>query len=182
MRLEAREPTGLFLVHFERHTDARGWFQRIYDRELFERFGLVDCSTQCSLSWNPRQATLRGLHFQREPHGETKLVRCLQGSVFDVVVDVRPHSSTFGKWSSCELSATAGVALYIPRGFAHGFFTLEDATLMQYQIADPFVPEASKGINWEDPDLAIRWPGTPLIVDEKDLALPRFAAITSARE
>ena len=170
MRLEKTAIAGVLIASFERHLDERGFFQRIYDREAFLEAGLADCARQCSLSWNPVKGTLRGLHYQLPPHEETKLVRCLQGRIFDVVADLRQGSPTFAQWIGVELSANNGQALYIPHGFAHGFLTLDDDSLVQYQMAEPFVPGAASGLRWDDPELGVAWPAAPVLVGEKDNA------------
>ena len=168
MRLEKTAINGVLIARFERHSDERGFFQRTYDRDAFLEAGLADCARQCSLSWNPVKGTLRGLHYQHPPHEETKLVRCLQGRIFDVVADLRHGSPTFTQWIGVELSAANGQALYIPQGFAHGFLTLDEDSLVQYQMAEPFVPGAASGIRWDDPDLGVAWPEAPVLLGEKD--------------
>lgn len=182
MHLESLGIDGVRVVRFPRHEDERGYFQRTFDRAAFLAAGLDDCSLECSLSWNAHERTLRGLHFQRMPYAETKLVRCLAGRIFDVAVDIRPGSVTFGRWIGVELSAQNGLAFYISRGFAHGFLTLDAGTLVQYQMAQPFVPEAGSGLKWDDPDIGIAWPAEPAIVGERDRtwgSLAAFAAETS---
>lgn len=168
MTLEPLGIDGVMLVRFARHQDDRGWFQRTYDREAFLAAGLADCSLECSLSWNPRKGTLRGLHFQRPPHGETKLVRCLTGRIFDVAVDVRSGSASFGRWVSAELSGENGLALYLPRGFAHGFLTLDEGSLVQYQMAEAFVAGSGSGIRWDDPEIGVIWPSVPVWISDRD--------------
>ena len=175
MDFEPLDLPGAYLVKTPRPADERGWFQRTFDRQSFLRAGLQDCSLQGSLSWSPNRGTLRGMHFQKPPYGETKLVRCLSGRIFDVIVDLRPDQLTYQKWSGVELSAESGVALYIPQGFAHGFLTREDACLVQYQMAEPFVAGAAAGCRWDDPAFAIAWPEAPLIVGAKDLEWPVFS-------
>lgn len=163
---------GALLIRPERHTDERGYFARTYCRETFLRHGLKDCSLQCSTSFNMHRGTLRGLHLQREPDGETKLIRCVRGEVYDVIVDVRDDSPSHGRWHAEHLSAANGLSLYVPAGFAHGFITLVDEAELLYQMADPFVPRAAAGIVWNDPDLAIKWPIQPAIMSTKDRSLP----------
>ncbi|RDI54840.1 dTDP-4-dehydrorhamnose 3,5-epimerase [Microvirga subterranea] len=172
MRIESLSIPGLFLVHPDRHQDARGFFARTYCRETFLRHGLADCSLQCSVSHNVSRGTLRGMHFQSSPHTEAKLVRCSRGRAFDVAVDVRPDSTTFGRWFGIEISVENGVAIYIPRGFAHGFVALEDETDLFYQMAEPFVPAAAAGFRWDDPDVGIEWPTSPAVISERDASLP----------
>jgi dTDP-4-dehydrorhamnose 3,5-epimerase len=169
---------GALLIRPNRQVDERGYFARTYCREAFLERGLKDCSLQCSASFNTHGATLRGLHFQLGEASETKLVRCLRGAVFDVMVDLRRTSSTFGQWHSETLTVENGLGLYIPQGFAHGFITLAEATEIGYQMADPFVPNAAAGIAWNDPDLAIDWPIAPRVISDKDRALPSFADLS----
>ncbi len=180
MDFEPLSLTGAFIVRSPRPADERGWFQRTFDRDAFKAAGLADCSLQCSLSWNPKRGTLRGMHAQRPPHSETKLVRCLSGSIFDVIVDLRPGSPSLGKWIGVELSADNGQALYIPAGFAHGFLSRDDASLVQYQMAEPFVAGAASGYMWNDPVFAIQWPEAPAIIGARDCDWPPYAATMSA--
>jgi dTDP-4-dehydrorhamnose 3,5-epimerase len=163
---------GALLIRPDRHIDERGYFARTYCRETFAAQGLKDCSLQCSTSFNPRRGTLRGLHLQREPHGETKLIRCVRGHVFDIIVDVREGSASYGLWHAEHLSAETGFSLYVPAGFAHGFITLVDDTELLYQMADPFVLKSVAGIVWNDPDLAIKWPTQPTVMSASDRSLP----------
>ncbi|HKZ97947.1 MAG TPA: dTDP-4-dehydrorhamnose 3,5-epimerase [Hyphomicrobiaceae bacterium] len=172
MRFLALEIDGAFLVEAERYADERGFFQRIYDKGAFRDNGLADCSEQCSMSWNPEPATLRGLHFQRAPHAETKLVRCLSGRIFDVLVDLRSTSATYKRWQGVELSGANGSAVYVPKGCAHGFLTLEAQTLVLYQMDAPFVQHAAAGVRWDDPMFAIAWPQEPRLVGERDRNWP----------
>jgi dTDP-4-dehydrorhamnose 3,5-epimerase len=165
---------GAYLILPERREDERGYFARTYCRATFLARGLDDCSLQCSVSFNTRAGTLRGMHFQREPHQEAKLVRCSRGAIFDVIIDLRPGSAFFGRWHAAELTETNGQAFYVPRGFAHGFITLSDATEVSYQMAQSFVPGAAAGLCWNDPDLAIRWPMMPTLISEGDRSLPRL--------
>lgn len=138
--------------------DGRGFFARSFDEETFAEHGLATRFSQCSLSFNRRKGTLRGLHYQAAPHMEEKLVRCVHGAVFDVIVDLRKDSKTFGQWWGIELSSDNRHALYIPKGFAHGFQTLADASELFYQISVPFVAEAARGLAWDDAALDIEWP------------------------
>jgi dTDP-4-dehydrorhamnose 3,5-epimerase len=172
MKFEHLPIEGLVRVVPDRHEDSRGYFARTFCREAFAEQGLADCSFQCSVSHNIKRATLRGMHFQKAPHGEAKLVRCTQGAIFDVAVDIRPSSPTFGSWHGDVLDTDNGNALFIPRGFAHGFMTLTDAADVLYQIADPFVPNAASGLNWNDSDIGIRWPLKPVVISERDQSWP----------
>lgn len=172
---------GALLVRPERSFDPRGYFVRTYCRETFLKRGLEDCSLQCSASFNLHRGTLRGLHFQQEFHAETKLIRCVRGHVYDVIVDLRSGSPDFGRWHAEHLDAENGLSLYVPAGFAHGFITLADETELSYQMAEPFVPNSAAGIIWNDPDLAIDWPIEPVVLSEKDRTLPTLKAWRDAR-
>lgn len=174
MIITALEIEGVFLVEPEPIEDERGLFARVFCEKTFAAHGLVERFTQHSVSYNALRGTLRGLHYQASPHGETKLVRCTAGAVFDVAVDLRRGSRTFGRHLSCELTAANRHALYIPAGCAHGFLTLADACEVFYEITPDFEPSAASGLVWNDPDLAINWPSAPVIVGGKDRALPRF--------
>ncbi|HEX9943431.1 MAG TPA: dTDP-4-dehydrorhamnose 3,5-epimerase [Thermoanaerobaculia bacterium] len=165
---------GAWLLEPERFEDERGFFARTYCRREFEARGLDSAIAQCSVSYNHRRGTLRGLHFQSAPHEEVKLVRVTRGTAWDVIVDVRPGSPTFKRHFSVVLSAADGNALYIPKGFAHGFQTLEDGTEVFYQISEFYAPEAARGYRWDDPTFAIPWPEPPAVISEKDRNLPLF--------
>lgn len=177
VRFEQQELSGLYLIHPERHEEERGFFARTYCRDTFLEHGLEDCSDQCSLSYNRHKETLRGLHFQRAPHQEAKLVRCSRGRVWDVAVDLRKDSSTFGQWFGVVLSQNNGLSLYVPKGFAHGFLTLEDESDVYYQMAGTYVPDSAAGVRWDDPALAISWPTEPSTISDRDRALPNLSDI-----
>ncbi len=168
-------PTGLpgaFLIDIEPRRDERGFFARTYCAATLEAHGLVACGRQWSLSQNVRRGTTRGLHYQADPHGETKIVRCVRGAVFDVIVDIRPGSPTFGQHVAVELTAESYRALYIPAGFAHGFQTLADDSELLYAITPDYVAEAARGVRWNDPALGIAWPLAPTVLSERDAQLP----------
>ncbi|HEV2845957.1 MAG TPA: dTDP-4-dehydrorhamnose 3,5-epimerase [Thermoanaerobaculia bacterium] len=165
---------GAWVLEPERFEDERGFFARTYCRRDFADRGLDPDIAQCSVSYNHRRGTLRGLHFQAAPHEEVKLVRVTRGAVWDVIVDVRPGSPTFKKYFGVILSAEAGNALYIPKGMAHGFQTLEDATEVFYQISAFYAPEAARGYRWDDPAFVIPWPEPPSVISDKDRNLPFF--------
>jgi dTDP-4-dehydrorhamnose 3,5-epimerase len=166
---------GAWLLEPERIEDERGFFARTWCRDEFERRGLDPTVAQCSVSCNHRRGTLRGLHFQSAPHEEVKLVRVTHGAVWDVIVDLRPDSPTFKQHFSVVLSAEEGNQLYIPKGMAHGFQTLEDATEVFYQISEPYAPESARGYRWDDPAFAIPWPEPVSVISEKDRRLPLFS-------
>lgn len=160
---------GLLEVHPERHADARGHFARTYD---VEQLGPI---VQMSTSFNVDAGTLRGMHLQAEPHGEDKLVRCTRGAVFDVAVDLRPGSPTLHGWHGVQLSADNGVALWIPRGFAHGFQTLTADSEVLYAMSTPFVAGSGRGVRWDDPAFGIAWPEPPpggRVMNERDAGYP----------
>ena len=142
------------------------------------RAGLIGEFIQCSASFNARRGTLRGMHYQRAPHAETKLVRCTRGAVFDVLLDLRPASATFRRWQAAELSADNGVAVYIPAGVAHGFQSLADASEVFYQIAERYMPEASAGVRWDDPAFGIDWPIRAPILSDRDAGYGDFSQDT----
>ena len=180
MRLEQLPLAGAFIVSPERHCDARGWFARTFCRDEFAAHGLTGDFVQCSASFNARRGTLRGMHFQRAPHEETKLVRCTRGAVFDVLLDLRPGSATLCRWHAVELNDQDGVAVYVPAGLAHGFQSLTDTTEVFYQITERYVPEASCGVRWDDPAFAIDWPIRPPILSERDAGYGDFRKATNA--
>ncbi len=165
---------GAWVLEPERFADERGFFARTWCRRDFAARGLDPEIAQCSLSWNQRRRTLRGLHFQAEPHAEVKLVRVPRGAVWDVIVDLRPGSPTLAKHFALVLSAENGNQLYIPKGFAHGFLTLADDTEVSYQISEFHAPESARGYRWDDPAFAIPWPEPVKVISEKDRALPLF--------
>lgn len=168
---------GLAVVDMPVHEDERGSFARLYCRTTFESRGLAPVGNQWSLSRNPIKGTLRGLHYQAAPHEETKLVRCVKGAIFDVVVDMRPDHPTFGQHYGIELSERNRKSLYVPRGFAHGFMTLEDDSEVLYGISPDYVPSAARGLRWNDPSLNIPWPMAPTLVSPRDAAFPLWNAL-----
>lgn len=169
------EPTtipGVFLVNSPKHGDERGYLQRIYCEKSFQAEGLNTRWVQSSMTSSPVQGTLRGMHFQKPPCGEIKLIRAVSGKVWDCLVDVRPDSPTFGKWESFELSEENGRALYVPEGIAHGFLTLSPDVRMLYSMSVPYSPEYACGLHWNDPALSIRWPNVPCVISERDQNWP----------
>jgi dTDP-4-dehydrorhamnose 3,5-epimerase len=168
---------GVWLIESDRLGDERGWFLRMFDREEFRARGLDPEVIQCNASYNARRDTLRGMHYQADPHGESKLVRCVRGAVFDVVVDLRLSSPNLGRWHGVELSAENGYALYIPAGLAHGYQTLTDDCELIYQMGHRYVPEAARGVRFDDPAFGIEWPVPhgERIVSERDASYPDFA-------
>jgi dTDP-4-dehydrorhamnose 3,5-epimerase len=167
---EARLP-GAWVIDPEPQRDERGLFARTFCAEEFYRHRLSPRVAQCSVSFNQLRGTLRGMHLQAPPHAETKLVRCTRGSIFDVIVDLRPDSRTYLEWFGIELSADNRTALYIPEGCAHGFQTLEDESEVHYQISVPYEPSAFRGYHFASPAFGIRWPLLPTVVSDRDKAL-----------
>lgn len=172
MRFTETGLSGCFVIDIEPIVDERGFFARRFCAREFAEHGLAREFVQSSISHNPLRGTLRGLHFERAPHMEEKLVSCHAGAIFDVAVDLRPGSPTFARWAGFELTAANHRLLYIPKGFAHGFVTLEPDTVVGYQIAEFYVPGRSAGIRWDDPDIGIEWPLQPALVGERDRGLP----------
>lgn len=171
--LPSRFP-GVFEIHLEPRGDERGYFARTYDREIFRRNGLPTDWVQENQSFTAARHTLRGLHFQAPPHAEAKLIRVLAGSLFDVFVDLRKASSTYGQWGSMELTAENFQALLLPRGFAHGFCTLTENVLVAYKHDNAYAPGAEGGLAWNDPELAIEWPTSQPLLSDRDRNWPRF--------
>ena len=163
---------GLMIVAIEAREDERGLFARTFCRDEFRAAGLPDVFVQCNISFNAHAGTLRGMHFQAEPYEEEKLVRCTVGAIFDVSVDLRPGSATYGRWQGVELTQTNRRALFVPGGFAHGFVTLTDGAEVFYQMSTPYVAEAARGVRWNDPAFAIKWPIANPILSERDASYP----------
>ena len=165
----------LLLITPKRHSDARGWFTETWSRRVFDEAGIAADFVQDNQAFNARKGTVRGLHFQQAPHPQAKLVRVLKGAIWDVGVDVRPGSATYGQWAAATLTAEGGEQLFVPRGFAHGYCTLEDDTMLAYKVDGLYAPDREGGVLWNDPDLGLPWPveGAPVLSD-KDKVLPRL--------
>jgi dTDP-4-dehydrorhamnose 3,5-epimerase len=182
MRFVTTAIDGVVEVGIEWHDDERGRFGRTFCTLEFAEQGLSSKLSQCSVSSNIRRGTVRGFHFQTRPHEEAKLVQCVAGRLFDVALDVRPGSATFGKYHAVELSAESGRMLFIPGGCAHAFQTLEDATSLIYYISSPYHPESGSGVAWDDPAIGVPWPVSDAIVSERDRRLPRLVDLWPVRE
>jgi dTDP-4-dehydrorhamnose 3,5-epimerase len=180
LRFVACPLAGAFEVEAEPIADERGFFARTFCAETFVTHGLEPTAAQCSVSWNRARGTLRGMHWQTAPHGEAKLVRCTRGAIHDVIVDLRRDSPTFLRAHGVLLDAASRRALYVPRGFAHGFITLEDDTEVLYQMSAVQVPQAARGARWNDPAFGIRWPLTPAVMSARDRDYPDFVAAAHA--
>ena len=165
---------GAFLVEMAPIEDERGWFARTWCAEEFAAQGLASQLAQCSVSFNRRKGTLRGMHFQASPHCEAKLVRCSQGSLFDVLIDLRPDSKTYRKWISVNLSAADNQMVYVPGGLAHGYQTLEDSTEVVYQISASYHADSARGVRWDDPVFGINWPLEFPVLSQRDTTYPDF--------
>lgn len=167
---------GAFVVEPERFEDERGFFARSWSQKEFAERGLALHLVECDISFNKKRGTLRGMHYQVAPHGQAKLVRCTMGAIYDVIIDLRSGSSTFRQWTSVELTARNHLMLYIPKGFAHGFQTLEDDTEVFYQMSDVYVSKSSSGVRWNDRAFAIEWPSDERIIIARDREYPNFIA------
>jgi dTDP-4-dehydrorhamnose 3,5-epimerase len=163
---------GAFLVDLEPLADERGFFARSFCADEFAAKGLAVEWRQCSVSFNANKGTLRGLHHQDAPHEEHKLVRCTAGAIFDVIVDIRPHSTSYRRWFGVELTAQNRRSLFIPPGYAHGFVTLSDDAEVYYMISVAHAPEYARGFRWSDPAFGIQWPMTPSVISSRDAAHP----------
>ena len=172
MRFTPTKIDGVAVIDLEVRGDARGSFSRLHCPEEFAAAGYPFVPAQTSLSRNPAALTLRGMHYQPDPHGETKLVRVVRGAIFDVALDLRPNSPTYRQWTAVELSADNGRAQLIPEGVAHGFLTLEADSDIVYQISPMFSPGHEAGVRWNDPAFAIAWPKAPALMSDRDAGYP----------
>ena len=164
---------GAYIIEPERFEDERGFFARAWSAKELEALGAVGQFVEANFAYNHKRGTLRGLHWQAAPHEQAKLVRCTRGSIFDVAVDLRPESATYGQWTSVELSAANRLLFYVPDGFAHGYLTLEDDSEVLYLVTSDFAPASSRGARWNDPALGISWPDVgELIINERDNNYP----------
>lgn len=156
--------------------DSRGFFTRVWDRKEFEERQLASSFVQANMSFNPKAGTLRGMHYQSIPHEEAKLIRCIRGSFYDVIIDLRADSSTYMQWFGIELTAENRLALYVPEGFAHGYQTLQDNSEAFYQVSEFYTPGAERGVRWDDRAFDIRWPEVgERTISEKDRSWPDFS-------
>ena len=174
MILHKTKISGAFEIHLEPKLDERGFFARTWCREEFERNGLNPKLVQCSVSFNAKKGTLRGLHYQEPPFAEAKLVRCTSGSIYDVVLDLRVQSAAFKQWLGVMLTAENRKMVYVPEGCAHGFITLEDESEVLYQMSEFYHPESTRGVRWNDPAFQIAWPEKVNVISERDRTYPDF--------
>lgn len=178
MEIKPLRLKGTYEIILDPKRDERGYFARVYDEAIFAEYGLTTSWVQENQSLTKRMGTIRGLHFQRPPYAETKLVRVADGEVYDVFIDLRKESHTFGHWDSVYLSSDKLNMVYIPKGFAHGFCSLSDETLVTYKVDAVYSPDYEGGIRWNDGSLKIPWPATSPLISEKDIMLPLFDEFT----
>ncbi len=174
MRFNETPLAGAFLIDLEKRNDERGFFARLFCSQEFILHGLESRFIQANNSLSVQKGTLRGLHYQLEPMAEAKLVRCLAGALYDLILDLRPASPTFGRSFGATLSADNRLMMYVPKGFAHGFLTLEDHSEVLYFVSQTYSKELERGIRWNDPRFNIQWPVPPSIVSERDQSHPDF--------
>lgn len=164
-----------FVIDIEKLEDTRGFFGRVYCRKEFEVQNLISRLVQCNVSFNKFKNTIRGMHFQQRPHQEVKLVRCTRGAIYDVIIDLRPLSSSYKKWVGVNLTVDNYRMLYVPEGFAHGYQTLKDETEVFYQVSQYYNPESERGVRWNDPAFGIQWPfAQSAVISDKDEKWPDF--------
>ncbi|MDX8482944.1 dTDP-4-dehydrorhamnose 3,5-epimerase [Mesorhizobium sp. VK24D] len=174
MIFQATPLGGAFTVGLEKRGDDRGFFARAFCRNEFAQQDLISSFVQVNNSFSAKKGTLRGLHYQLPPHAEVKVVRCVRGALWDVILDLRPGSQSFGQWFGAELSEDNRLSMYVPKGFAHAFLTLADDTEALYMVSEFYAPESERGIRWNDPRFAIEWPIEPTVISPKDAAWPEF--------
>lgn len=165
---------GAYVVAVKKLEDDRGFFGRTFCANEFREHGLKEAMVQANVSYNKRQGTLRGMHYQVAPHQEAKLVRCTRGALYDVIVDLRPNSLTYKQWFGIELTADSYTMLYVPPDFAHGFVTLRDDTEAIYQVSQFYTPGAEQGLRWNDPAIGIQWPVEVTVISPKDATWPDY--------
>lgn len=174
MKFKETKLKDAYIIELEKHEDERGFFARAYCVNEFHEKGIEFPVVQANVSYNRYKYTLRGMHYQEQPYGEAKLVRCTRGAIFDAIIDVRPDSSTYMEWLGVELTDENYRMLFVPEGFAHGFITLEDDTQVTYQVSEFYTPGAERGIRWNDEAFNIDWPAEPDIISEKDSGWPDY--------
>ncbi len=180
MNFQETKLPGVFEIKLVPARDSRGFFARSWCQKEFENYGLDPKVVQCNVSFNARKGTLRGMHYQAAPNAEAKLVRCTSGSVYDVVIDLRPTSATFKKWIAVVLHSEQHNMVYVPEGCAHGFLTLEDKTEVFYQMSEFYSPESARGVRWNDPAFQIVWPAQVDVISERDRTYADFEPVQCA--
>lgn len=176
MRISPTDLKDVLIIDLEKHGDDRGWFARAFCEEEFSKVGISLHIVQTNISFNQDRGTVRGLHYQSDPKWEPKIVRCTRGRIFDVAVDLRPHSVSFCKWVGIELSAENGRALYLPPGMAHGFQTLTENCELYYLMGEIYDSSMARGVRWDDPAFAIKWPLKPTVISDRDRSFADFKA------
>jgi dTDP-4-dehydrorhamnose 3,5-epimerase len=176
MILTETKLVGAFVIELEKFEDERGFFAQSWSQKDFAERGLDARLVECNLSFNRKKGTVRGMHYQEPPHGQVKLVRCTRGAIFDVIIDLRPDSQTFRRWVGVELTANNHRAVYVPKGFAHGFQTLADDSEVFYQTSAPYAPGSGRGVRWNDPAFGIEWPEDVRIIIARDAEYADFRA------
>ena len=174
MLIKERRIKGIFEIQLKPYEDRRGFFMRVYDAQLFEKYKINKNWVQENQSLSVEKGVIRGMHFQLPPHSEAKLIRVINGKIYDVFIDLRKGSSTFGQWDSINLSAENKKMIYIPRGFAHGFCTLTENCEILYKMDNYYAPNSEGSIRWNDSDVGINWPVNNPIISEKDLKAKSF--------
>lgn len=171
---------GAYLIELEKIRDERGFFARAWCQREFAAAGLTARIAQTNVSYSAKRGTLRGMHYQVQPHAEAKLIRCTRGAIYDVIVDLRVDSPTYRQWIGVELTADDHRMLFVPENFAHGFLTLSDGVEVTYQVSEFYTPGAERGIRWNDPAIGIKWPMEPTVVSRKDMSWPDFVPEAAA--
>lgn len=174
MRFVPTTLAGAYVIELDRIEDERGFFARSFCEDEFRQQGLEASFVQCSVSYNTRKGTLRGMHYQKQPHAEAKIIRCTRGAIYDVIVDMRTSSPSYGRWFAADLTADNYRMLYVPKECAHGFQTLEDGSDILYMMSERYHPEVSAGMRWDDPGIGIRWPLSDPILSGRDAGYPDF--------
>ncbi|KHD05766.1 dTDP-4-dehydrorhamnose 3,5-epimerase [Candidatus Thiomargarita nelsonii] len=174
MRFITTPLVGAYTIELEGKGDERGFFARFFCKKEFEQLSLATDFVQINNSLSAKKGTLRGMHYQLPPASEVKLIRCIQGALYDAIIDIRPDSPTYRQWFGVELTSNNRKMLYVPQGFAHGFITLEDNTELLYLVSSYYEPQAERGIRYNDPLFAIDWPVEPVVVSDKDRNWPDF--------
>lgn len=170
------ELSGAYLIEIQKLEDERGFFGRTWCQREFAEHGLNPRLVQCNLSYNKQKGTLRGMHFQAAPYEEAKLIRCSHGSIYDVIIDLRPDSTSYLKHLGVTLTANEHRMVYVPEGFAHGFLTLEDESSVFYQMSELYAPDYARGFRWNDPAFGIHWPGQVIVISDRDASYADYVA------
>jgi dTDP-4-dehydrorhamnose 3,5-epimerase len=174
MKFKETSLKGAYVIEPEQKTDERGFFARTFCRDEFKKHGLNPDISQCNMSYNKKKGTLRGMHYQSQPHGEVKVVSCIKGAIYDIIIDLRHDSPTYRQWVGVELTAENYLMLYVPVDFAHGYLTLEDNTIVTYRVSESYHPDFERGVRWNDLSFGIKWPLKPTVISDKDKNYPDY--------